>query len=141
MRKPTGKHVEISTRVRYKETDQMGIAHHSNYVVWFEIGRTTLCAETGFSYRDIEERGFFLVVTEIGCKYRIPYRYDDEVILRTSIEEGGRRLLRFRYELFDSTRSLLHADGFSSHIWVDKATRRPAILDDAVLAAFRPWFP
>jgi len=60
---------ESRTRVRYKDTDQMAIAHHANYVVWFEIGRTDLCREAGFPYREIEERGLILVVTEIVCRY------------------------------------------------------------------------
>jgi len=88
-------HVESRTRVRYKETDQMGIAHHSNYVVWFEIGRTDLCRSTGITYREIEERGRLLVVVEIRCRYMTPYRYDDEVLIRTSVAEAGSRMLRF----------------------------------------------
>jgi len=76
---------ESRVRVRYKETDQMGIAHHSNYVVWFEIGRTDLCRAAGFPYTEIEARGRILVVTEITCRYRKPYRYDDEVVIRTSV--------------------------------------------------------
>ena len=70
--------IESRTRVRYKDTDQMGIAHHSNYIVWYEVGRTDLCREAGLTYREIEERGFLLVVVEINCSYRTPYRYDDE---------------------------------------------------------------
>ena len=80
-------HVESRLRVRYKETDQMGIAHHANYIVWFEIGRTDLCRATGFPYNEIESRGFILVVTDIQCRYRMPFRYDDEVVIRTS--RGG----------------------------------------------------
>src|ERR1044072_8730494 len=86
-----GMYVESRTRVRYKETDQMGIAHHSNYVVWFEIGRTDLCRASGITYREIEERGRLLVVVEIGCRYRTPFRYDDEVIIHTSVAEAPRR--------------------------------------------------
>src|SRR3954451_9703235 len=92
-------YVESRTRVRYKETDQMGIAHHSNYIVWFEIGRTDLCRATGISYREIEERGLILVGTEVQCRYRIPYRYDEEVVIRTSVAEGRSRSMRFAYEL------------------------------------------
>ena len=95
---------ESRTRVRYKETDQMAIAHHANYVVWFEIGRTDLCREAGFPYREIEERGLILVVTEIVCRYRAPYRYDDEVVIRTSVAEAASRMMRFAYELRDAHR-------------------------------------
>src|SRR5215212_4198776 len=95
--------VESRARVRYKDTDQMGIAHHSNYIVWFEIGRTDLCRQAGIPYREIEERGKLLVVVEIRCRYKVPYRYDDEVVIRTSITEAGSRMLRFGYELRDAT--------------------------------------
>src|SRR2546423_1153023 len=92
---------ESRTRVRYKDTDQMAIAHHSNYIVWFEIGRTDLCRQAGVPYSAIEERGYLLVVAEIGCRYRTPYRYDDEVVIRTSLAEAGSRAMRFDYELRD----------------------------------------
>ena len=133
--------VESRTRVRYKETDQMAIAHHSNYIVWFEIGRTDLCRATGFSYRAIEERGLILVVTEVVCRYRAPYRYDDEVVIRTSIAEAASRMMKFAYELYDSTGTKLHANGSSSHVWVGMETRRPVMADDEVMAAFEPWLP
>jgi acyl-CoA thioester hydrolase len=130
---------ESRVRVRYKETDQMGIAHHSNYVVWLEIGRTDLCREAGVPYRAIEERGLILVVTEIVCRYRAPYRYDDEVVIRTSIAEAASRLMKFSYELRDTAGEKVHASGSSSHVWVDRATRRPVVADAAVMEAFTPW--
>src|SRR3954447_21692140 len=86
-----GMYVESRTRVRYAETDQMGIAHHANYIVWFEIGRTDLCRATGFPYKMIEERGLILVVTEVPCRYRAPYHYDDEVLIRTSVGAAASR--------------------------------------------------
>src|SRR5258707_13962644 len=89
---------ESRTRVRYKETDQMGIAHHSNYIVWFEIGRPDLCRATGITYREIEEHGRLLVVVEVGCRYRTPFRYEDEVIIHTSVAEAGSRSMKFAYE-------------------------------------------
>ena len=93
------KYVESRVRVRYKETDQMGIAHHSNYIVWFEIGRTDLCRATGFPYAEIERRGYLLVVTEVSCRYRMPFRYDEEVIIRTRVGETTSRSMTFVYEL------------------------------------------
>lgn len=130
---------ESRTRVRYKETDQMAIAHHANYVVWFEIGRTDLCREAGFAYREIEERGFILVVTEIVCRYRAPYHYDDEVLIRTTVSEAASRMMRFAYELRDSSGDTLHATGTSSHVWVDRTTRRPVIAAADVMTAFEGW--
>jgi acyl-CoA thioester hydrolase len=133
------RHVESRIRVRYKETDQMGIAHHANYFVWFEIGRTDLCRATGFSYPDIEARGFILVVTDMQCRYRIPYRYDDEVLIVTRVAEIASRSMTFAYELRDGTGATLHASGTSSHVWVDEKTRRPVRADGEVLRAFEPW--
>jgi acyl-CoA thioester hydrolase len=130
---------ESHARVRYKDTDQMGIAHHSNYIVWFEIGRTDLCRETGFPYAEIERRGFLLVVTEVGCRYRTPFKYDDEVIIRTSIAEAVSRRMKFAYELRDGSGERVHASGFSSHFWVDRESRRPVTAPLEILRAFIEW--
>ena len=134
------KFTESRVRVRYKETDQMGIAHHSNYIVWFEIGRTDLCRETGFPYSEIEQRGYILVVTEVGCRYRIPFRYDDEVVIRTSVGQAASRMLRFDYELRNAS-GTVHATGFSEHLWLDRETRRPTRADADVMNAFAPYLP
>lgn len=117
----------------------MGIAHHSNYIVWFEIGRTDLCRATGISYAEIEARGFILVVTEIGCRYRTPFRYDEEVLIRTSVAECASRKIEFAYELYDGAGEELRASGFSSHLWLDRETRRPTRADADVMRAFAPF--
>ena len=136
---PAVRFSESRVRVRYKETDQMGIAHHSNYIVWFEIGRTDLCRAAGFPYNEIERRGYILVVTEIACRYRIPYRYDDEVVIRTSIAESMSRMMKFGYELWDGAGERLHATGSSSHVWVSRETRRPVLADEEVMGIFERW--
>lgn len=135
---PRLKHSESRTRVRYKETDQMGIAHHSNYLVWFEIGRTDLCRAAGVPYAEIESRGYILVVTEIQCRYRLPFRYDDEVVIRTSIAEAQSRAMKFAYELSDANGEM-RATGFSSHLWLDRETRRPVRADADTMKAFAPF--
>lgn len=135
----TVRSTESRVRVRYKETDQMGIAHHSNYIVWFEIGRTDLCRETGFPYAEIEARGYLLVVTEITCRYRAPFRYDDEVLIRTSVAKAGSRIIRFAYDLFEATSNELRASGSSSHVWLDEKSRRPVRADAEVMEAFAPF--
>ena len=119
----------------------MGIAHHANYIVWFEIGRTDLCRQTGFPYAEIERRGLLLVVTAVTCRYRTPYLYDDEVLIRTSVAASGSRMMRFAYELRDATGARLHATGESSHVWLDKTSRKPVTGDAEVLKAFAPWLP
>ena len=132
---------ESEVRVRYKETDQMGIAHHSNYVVWFEIGRTDLCREAGLLYTEIESAGYVLVVAEAGCRYRKPYRYDDIVRIQTRIEEGSSRSIRFGYELRDASSNVIHATGYTLHFWVDRESRKPVVVSEEILRHFVPWFP
>ena len=90
---------EIAIRVRYAETDRMGLLHHANYLVYFEIGRTELLRSRGVSYRDVEDSGFFLVLVDLGCKYKRPARYDDLLILRTSVERVTHVKIVHRYEL------------------------------------------
>ena len=119
----------------------MGIVHHANYIVWFEIGRTDLCRETGFTYRQIEDRGLILVVTEVNCRYRAPYRYDDEVVIRTRVTEAVSRAMKFGYELLDAAGQRVHATGYSKHVWVDRETRRPTMADEEVMKAFAPFLP
>ena len=132
-------HVESRLRVRYKETDQMGIAHHANYIVWFEIGRTDLCRATGFPYNEIESRGYILFLTYSQCRYAMSYRYDDEVLMRTSVADLASRSIRFAYELYDARGESLHANGTSSHLWLEEKTRRPVRADGEVQRAFEAW--
>lgn len=117
----------------------MGIAHHANYIVWFEIGRTDLCRATGFPYNEIEARGYILVVTEMQCRYRVPYRYDSEVVIRTTVSELASRSIKFAYDLYDARGETLHANGTSSHLWLDEKTRRPVRADEEVKRAFEAW--
>lgn len=126
--------IESRTRVRYKDTDQMGIAHHSNYIVWFEIGRTDLCRAAGITYREIEQRGYLLVVTAVHCEYRAPYGYDDEVRIETTLARNGSRRVRFDYRLTDSIAGTLHGLGYSEHVWVDRGSRRPVVAPAEIIA-------
>jgi acyl-CoA thioester hydrolase len=91
---------ESRVKVRYAETDQMGVAYYANYFVWFEVGRSQYCNDCGFSYRDMErETGLFLIVAEASCRYKNPARYEDDLIIRTRVTESARRTLRFSYEI------------------------------------------
>jgi acyl-CoA thioester hydrolase len=115
---------ESRLRVRYVETDQMGVVYYANYLVWMEVGRVELCKACGFNYKDMEiEDGIFLAVAESHCRYRSPARFDDEVIVRTSIETANVRMVTFAYEmrLAEGDRSL--ATGYTRHIYVSRAMR------------------
>ncbi len=110
--------VEIPLRVRYAETDQMGIVYHSHYAVWFEIGRTEFCRAAGLPYRELEESGLRIPVIGLECKYRRPARYDDDLRVRTTLPELSGRGLRFAYGVLDREERLL-ADGATRHIFAD----------------------
>jgi acyl-CoA thioester hydrolase len=115
---------ETRIRVRYAETDKMGVVYHANYYVWFEIGRTEYCRARGFNYREMEENeDAFLVVVESYCRYKSPAHYDDELIVRTHITELRRRSLRFGYEIvLDETDEII-AEGETMHLITDSEGR------------------
>jgi acyl-CoA thioester hydrolase len=89
----------IRFRVRYAETDQGGIAHHSIYPVWFEMGRVEMMRQTGITYRDMELEGFFFVIVELQIKYRRPARFDEELELATKLAAGTKVTMEHEYEL------------------------------------------
>lgn len=116
---------EIAFRVRYAETDQMGVLHHAAYFVYFEMGRTELLRSRGVSYKDIEEQGFFLVVIDISCKYRKPARYDDLLTLRTIVDRVTHVKVQHRYELLRD--GVLLAEGHSTLACLDREGKPRAL--------------
>ncbi|HEY7370009.1 MAG TPA: thioesterase family protein [Thermoanaerobaculia bacterium] len=124
--------VETDLRVRYSETDRMGIVYHAHYIVWFEIGRTEYCRSAGLAYRKMEEDGILILVTAVECRYRKSARYDDPVRIRARMSELSRRGLAFEYEIAGAEGGLL-ADGSTRHVFADKDGRpksvAPEILD------------
>jgi acyl-CoA thioester hydrolase len=91
---------DLSIRVRYQETDAMGRVHHANYINYFELGRTELLRSAGFSYKQVEEEGFYLVVAEVGCRYLAPAVYDDLLTLRTTVVRSRGAKIEHKYEIF-----------------------------------------
>jgi len=115
---------ETLLRVRYSETDKLGIVYYANYLIWFEIGRTEFCRARGFSYRDLEENeDAFLVVAESYCRYKAPAYYDDELLIRTHITELRRRSLRFGYEMIRASNGQVIAEGETGHVITDSTGR------------------
>jgi acyl-CoA thioester hydrolase len=108
--------IEIEERVRYSETDQMGVAHNKSYFEWFEIGRTEFCRQRGVPYEEIETLGFYLVVVEAFCKYRRPLRYDDVFVIRVSLREIAPKKVVFDYDLLTKEDRKLVASGYTVHI-------------------------
>ena len=111
-----GPPVEIEERVRYSETDQMGVAHNKSYFEWFEIGRTEFCRRKEIPYREIEAQGFYLVVVEAFCKYRKPLRYDQTFIIRVTLREATSKKVVFDYEILTKEDRNLLASGYTVHI-------------------------
>ncbi len=115
---------ETAVRVRYAETDRMGIVYHANYLVWFEIGRTEFCRARGFAYKDMEENDrAFLVVAESYCRYKAPAYYDDELLIRTHVTELRRRSVRFGYEIIRLSDGTVIAEGETGHVVTDRNNR------------------
>ncbi|HEV2706604.1 MAG TPA: thioesterase family protein [Pyrinomonadaceae bacterium] len=111
---------ETTVRVRYAETDRMGVVYHANYLVWFEIGRTEFCRARGFAYRDMEENDHaYLVVAESYCRYKAPAYYDDDLIVRTHVTELRRRSVRFGYEIVRLSDGQVIAEGETGHVVTD----------------------
>jgi acyl-CoA thioester hydrolase len=119
---------ETRLRVRYAETDQMGVAYYANYLVWMELGRVEYCRAAGLRYRDMErDDGVLLAVAEAGCRYLAPARYDDEIIVKTWVERAHSKMIQFAYEMRHAEDGRLLATGFTKHVFCD-AQMRPCRL-------------
>ena len=119
--------VETRLRVRYAETDQMGVVYHANYLVWMEVGRVEFWRAAGLRYRDMErDEGILLVVAEVNCRYKAPAFYDDEVTIRTSLAETSPRMVKFDYELLGEDGRVL-ATAYTKHVFCGR-DRRPVKL-------------
>ena len=128
---------ETRIRVRYAETDQMGVVYHANYFVWFELGRVELLRQLGFSYRDMEAQdGCGIAVIDARCRYKAPARYDEEVIVRTHLALLRESLIQFAYELVNADDGTLLAEGDTTHIVVDKQMKKTP-LPEKYINAFR----
>jgi acyl-CoA thioester hydrolase len=128
---------ETRLRVRYAETDQMGVVYHSNHLIWFEVGRVEMMREMGFSYRDMErDDGRFIAVAEVKCRYRAPVYYDEEILIRTRLKNVRESVVVFSYELVRADDNALVAEGETTHIVTD-AKMKVAALPEKYLTAFR----
>lgn len=111
---------ETNLVARYAETDQMGIVHHSNYPIWFEIGRTDFIKKLGFNYSKIEKEGILLPLTGLKCSFKSPARYEDELIVRTRVIKMSCVRLTFYYEVLKKDDMSLVVSGETFHAWTDK---------------------
>ncbi|MGP0095982.1 MAG: acyl-CoA thioesterase [Terriglobales bacterium] len=124
-------------RVRYAETDQMGVVYHANHFIWFEVGRVELLRQFGFSYKDMErEDDCCIAVVDARCRYRAPVHYDDEIIVRTFLKHVRAKVLHFGYELRKAETGELLADGETMHVVAD-STMKSRALPEKYMRAFR----
>ncbi|HEX4003927.1 MAG TPA: thioesterase family protein [Candidatus Acidoferrales bacterium] len=133
-------YADATVRVRYAETDQMGVVYYGNYFTWFEIGRVEFCRQVGFEYKQMEiEDDSFIVVAEASCRYKRPARFDDLLTVRTRVTGSQRRTVRFGYEIFRQAPEEpgeLIATGETLHVICDSKGRPKALPDK-----YRQYFP
>ena len=128
---------ETRVRVRYAETDQMGVVYHANHFVWFEIGRVEMLRQLGFSYRDMEQAdGCFIAVADARCRYKAPAKYDDEIIVRTHLKNVRESIIHFGYELVRAEDGAVLAEGETTHV-VTNAEMKRAVLPEKYMSVFR----
>lgn len=136
----TGQRASVDLEVRYAETDQMGVVHHSVYAVWYEVARTRLCEATGYHYAEIEAMGYNLVVAALETRYLSPARYGDVVTVDCWLERFSSRLLRFGYTVRRgpgaTADSLLLATGATQHVWVEAGQERSRRIPESLRPAF-----
>jgi len=133
MNEPIRRSVDVE--VRYAETDQMGVVHHANYIVWFEVARTNLCQEIGLHYADIERRGYLLMVTGIEAKYRQGAHYGETVQVTAKIEKLWSRGVRYAYRV--EREGELLVTGATQHVWIDRETGKPTRLPADIAAGMK----
>ena len=128
---------EAHIRVRFSETDAMGVVYHANYLAWFEVARTQLLAEAGLPYRELQDSGYLIPVLEISLKYRAPAKFDDEIVVRARMEEFPRVKMRIDYEVRRENETL--TTGHSVHAFMNRdgnAIKPPAFFLEKLRAEF-----
>lgn len=126
---------EVKIRVIYADTDAMGIVYHANYFRWFEIGRTELLREMGVVYAELETEGYYLPLTRSSCHYLAPARYDETIIVETTISYFRRASIKFDYSILDEQRETVLVEGCTLHAFTNadgKIVRAPRELVDKI---------
>ncbi|UCD70736.1 MAG: acyl-CoA thioesterase [Syntrophobacterales bacterium] len=113
-------YVDVDVRVRYAETDQMGVAYYGSYIVWFEVGRSAYLRAKGFSYRELEEMGYILVVVDLRCRYKGAVKYDELIVVRTHLKDVKTRMLTFGYRIMTEGAQEVIVYGETRHLCLNK---------------------
>ena len=128
-------------RVIYGDTDKMGFVYHANYFRWFEMGRSEMFRHLGIPYKTIEEKGFFLPLSEVHCKFNSPSKYDDILLIETTLDTGIKGSMKFNYKIFTEDGKQLLAKGYAKHACVNgngKVVRPPDFLIEAIKRNHNP---
>jgi acyl-CoA thioester hydrolase len=134
---PTKEFADTTIRVRYAETDQMGVVYYGNYFTWFEVGRVELCRQLGFEYKRMEaEDDSFIVVAEARCRYKRPARFDELLTIRTRVTSAQRRTVRFGYEIINQANGETIATGETVHVICDRMGQTKSLPEK-----YRKYFP
>jgi len=133
----TNEFAETTLRVRYAETDQMGVVYHGNYFTWFEVGRVDFCRQMGLDYKQMElQDDSFIVVADAHCRFKKSARFDDVLVIRTKVLTSQRRTIKFGYEVVNSETKELIATGETTHVFCDRLGRPKSLPDK-----YRKYFP
>lgn len=129
---------ETRLRVRYAETDQMGVVYYANYLIWMEIGRVELLRQAGFDYKSMElEDDCHIPVVEATCRYKAPARYDDEILIQTASTVLRGYILKFAYRILRASDRTLLAEGETAHVITDRQMQRKLLPEKYVMALNR----
>ena len=119
---------ETRVRVRYAETDQMGVVYHANYLIWFEVGRVEYIRQLGLDYKSMErEEGCGIAVVDVSVRYKAPARYDDELLVQTTLIAARGALIRFGYKILRAVDGVLLCEGETVHVVVDTEMTKRAL--------------
>ena len=121
---------QTEQRVYYSDTDHGGVVYYANYLKWFEIGRTEILRQAGFDYKNFENQGIIAPVVEAHCNYKAPVKYNDIIIIKTTIENIGSSSIKFHYEIIRKSDNEILAEGYTVNVFVDKKTVKSTKIPD-----------
>lgn len=128
---------ETEQRVYYADTDQEGVVYYANYLRWFEIGRTEILRQCGYDYSDILKKSLIVPIVEVKCNYQEPARYNDIIIIKTTIENIGNSSIKFNYKIMRKGDSKLLAEGYTVNVFVDKKSMKPTKIPEELRKALK----
>lgn len=130
---------KTTLRVRYSETDKMGVVYHANYAQYFEVARTEMFREIGLAYSDMEANGIMLPLVDLYCHYHKPAYYDDNLTIEVTVEEMPSVKIKFNYKIYNEKGDLL-TDGYTTLVFIDMKTNRPTRMPEYIKQVVEKYF-